>query len=943
MRIPIHCVTGTSMGSIVGGTFAAGTPPARLEELVLTADWAEIFRDQPPRAEISMRRKVDDYKTLFAPEFGVKDGGLALPMGVIAGVSIEAFFRVLAEPAMGVTDFDKLPIPFRAMATDIETGQSVVLDRGSVAQAMRASMAVPGAIAPVEIDGRLLVDGGIANNLPIDEARRLCADVVIAVNISTPPLTRTQLTSALAIAGQLINFLGKQTVDDQLKSMGSGDVLIEPELGTISASSFTRSADAIRIGEEATRKLAPSLARYSLPPEQYAALRATQVAAGRSLGTVEEIRFEGLERTNPEVLRGLVESKPGEPLSEVKVGADLRRIYGRGDFESVSYRISGDGGPRAMVITPREKSWGPDYLRFGLGLESDFQGDSAFNLLVQYRRTWLNRLGGEWLTEAQVGQDTHLSTEFFQPLNEAGVWFGSVHGYVGQSTRGVFYGDDKIADYLVGSARAGIDAGAILGTLGMLRVGALWNQIDASVDVGDPVLPDVKQLSAGGRVSLAHRPARSRLVRSRRVLRHRLVLWRHEGPRLRLELPARRGQRELRPVVGTAHDEPLRLGGYGFRHRHAGLRFVHAGRTPAAVGIPPQPVRGPRIRVRSGDVLQPRPRDCRTSWARAYISAPRPRSDASPTATTDCRRRGRCIRDRCSWAPTRSPGRGTWAPGSATTAASASSCCSVRRERARRAADGQSANGRSVMGRRVFVAGVGMIPFAKPGASEPYNVMGAAATRAALADAGLGYDLIAAGLRRLRVRRLDQRPADALRGRDDGAAGRQRQQQLLDRLDGAVPGAAGDRRRRRRLRAGARLRADGARRPRDAFQRPPDAVRALRRRDRRAGRPARGSAGAALLRRRRHGPHGEIRDPDGDLRDDPRQGEPPCGEQSAGAVPQGGDDRRSDGVAGDDSRRDDPADGLSADLRRRRRRTGVRRISRAATGSMPRCGSTRRR
>jgi NTE family protein len=388
------------------------------------------------------------------------------------------------------------------MATDIETGESVVLGRGSVAQAMRASMAVPGAIAPVEIDGRLLVDGGIANNLPIDEARRLCADVVIAVNISTPPLTRTQLTSALAIAGQLINFLGKQTVDDQLRNMGSGDVLIEPVLGDISASSFTRSTDAIRIGEEATRALAPSLARYSLPPEQYAALREAQVAGRKSLGTVDEIRFEGLERTNSAVLRGLVESRPGEPLTEEKVSADLRRIYGRGDFESVGYHISGDGGPRAMVITPTEKSWGPDFLRFGLGLESDFQGDNAFNLLVQFRRTWLNRLGGEWLTEAQVGQDTHLYSEFFQPLNEAGVWFGSVHGQVGQTTRGVFDGDNKIADYLVGSARAGIDGGAILGTKGMLRVGALWNQIDARVDVGDPILPSVRQLSAGGRAIL---------------------------------------------------------------------------------------------------------------------------------------------------------------------------------------------------------------------------------------------------------------------------------------------------------------------------------------------------------------------------------------------------------------------------------------------------------
>ena len=148
MRVPIHCVTGTSMGAIVGATFAAGRTPAEMEKLVLAADWQAIFRDQPPRKEIAVRRKIDDYKTLFAPEFGVKDGSLALPKGVIAGVSIESFFRMLATPAFGITDFQKLPIPFRAMATDIETGESVVLDRGSIAQAMRASMSVPGAIAP---------------------------------------------------------------------------------------------------------------------------------------------------------------------------------------------------------------------------------------------------------------------------------------------------------------------------------------------------------------------------------------------------------------------------------------------------------------------------------------------------------------------------------------------------------------------------------------------------------------------------------------------------------------------------------------------------------------------------------------------------------------------------------------------------------------------------
>ncbi|HEX7272601.1 MAG TPA: BamA/TamA family outer membrane protein, partial [Casimicrobiaceae bacterium] len=471
-------------------------------QMVLATDWNDIFRDHPPRAEISNRRKLDDYKTLFAPEFGVKDGGLALPKGIIAGISIEGFLRVVAEPATGITDFDKLPVPYRAVATDIETGEAVVLSHGSVAEAMRASMAVPGAISPVSEDGRLLVDGMIANNLPIDQARKLCGDVVIAVNIGTPPLKRDEINSVLAVVSQMMAFLGKQTVDEQIKSLGPNDVLIVPDLGDISVAKYDRAKDAIRIGEEATRKMAASLARYSVPPEQYAALRAKQVKSPVALAPVDEIRFEGLERTNAEVLRGLVQTQPGEPLDEEKVGADVRRVYGRGDFESVDVQVVGAaGGPRAMVITPHEKDWGPDYLRFGLGLESDFQSDNAFNLLVQYRKTWLNRLGGEWLTEGQVGQDTHLFSEFYQPLNERGVWFGSLYGQVGETTRPVFSGDDKIAEYLIQSARVGVDLGANLGTLGAVRVGPQWTHVHADVDTGSPVLPTVSQNTAGVHVA----------------------------------------------------------------------------------------------------------------------------------------------------------------------------------------------------------------------------------------------------------------------------------------------------------------------------------------------------------------------------------------------------------------------------------------------------------
>lgn len=502
LRVPVHCVTGTSMGAIVAGTYAAGVPVEQMESKVLKANWDEIFRDKPPRAEIASRRKIDDYKTLFAPEFGVKDGGLALPKGVISGVAIEAFFRELAGPAIGASDFTKLPIPYRAVAADIETGEAVVLDHGSVAQAMRASMSVPGGMAPVEINGRLLVDGGIANNLPIDEARKLCADVIIAVNISTPPLKREEITSALSVSLQLVNFLGKQTVERQIASLTDRDVLIAPELGNITAGSFSRAADAIKIGEDAARKMAASLTRYSLPPEQYAALRERQVVTRAAMGTVDEIRFEGLQRTSPEVLRHLVESKPGEPLTEEQVSADLRRIYGRGDFERVDYRVDQGPAGRVLVIEPKEKDWGPDYLRFGLGLATDFQGENIFNILVQYRRTWLNRLGGELLTEGQIGQNSYLTAEFLQPFQARGQYFVAPYVRIAQSTRGVFFGENRIAEYEARERRLGLDLGATLGTRGEARLGAVWRKVNASVDTGSPVLPDIRETTAGPRALL---------------------------------------------------------------------------------------------------------------------------------------------------------------------------------------------------------------------------------------------------------------------------------------------------------------------------------------------------------------------------------------------------------------------------------------------------------
>jgi NTE family protein len=415
LRVPVDVIAGTSMGSIVGSSYASGQTVANMTRDVAHIKTEMLAKDQPPRPDLGPP-EADDWRDYIGPQFGYRDGSLQLPKGAITGVALEAVLRELAL-AKGDWNFDKLPIPFRAIATDVYTGQMTVLKSGDLATAMRASMSVPGAVAPVPIGGKLLVDGGLTRNLPVDVARAMGAEVIIAVNLGTPLLPREQITSAFSVALQMLNILTEQNVGASLASLKPQDVLILPELGDYSAGDFDHMPSTIPIGEAAARKLAGQLERYSLPPEQYAAHRQQQVrVVAQDTRPVDELRVEGLERVNEQVVIQSMETTVGSPLDVATLDLDMRRIYGRGDFEHVQYQLIDEPEHRILAVQAVEKSWGPTYVRFGLSLSSDFRGDNAFNLLASIRRTWLNKLGGEWRADVQVGNDGLLFTEFYQPL-----------------------------------------------------------------------------------------------------------------------------------------------------------------------------------------------------------------------------------------------------------------------------------------------------------------------------------------------------------------------------------------------------------------------------------------------------------------------------------------------------------------------------------------------
>lgn len=488
LRVPVDCITGTSMGSLVGAAYATGVTPDEMEKVVAGLSTSALFKERPPRQDLSIRRKLEDRSNLFTPEIGVKGGQLELPKGAVTGVQLEKVLRGLAR-APGYRDFNALPIPYRAVATDLVTGTPVVFTQGELAMVMRASMSVPGVVAPVDYEGKLLVDGGLTNNLPVDVARAMGADIVIAVNLGTPLMRRDELGSVISVTGQMLNILTEQNVRASLAQLRPEDILILPELGDFSAGDFDNLEKTIPIGEAAARKVADRLAPLALPQQEYAALRQRQqTAAPPDRRPVDEIRFAPLQRVNPDFAASTMETKSGEPIQPEQLDKDMSRLFGTGDFEHVNYRVLDEPGQRILSVDAVEKSYGPNYLRFGLGLSTDFRGDAFFNLLASHRRTWINSLGAEWRTDAQLGQTTNLTSEFYQPLDTRHTFFIAPRVELERRSVNVFRDTDRIATYDLRRFDLALDVGSQFTKYGEARIGVLTGSEHVTLSTGPAAL-----------------------------------------------------------------------------------------------------------------------------------------------------------------------------------------------------------------------------------------------------------------------------------------------------------------------------------------------------------------------------------------------------------------------------------------------------------------------
>ncbi|MCP4399273.1 MAG: BamA/TamA family outer membrane protein [bacterium] len=470
--MPIDYVAGTSMGSIVGGLYAAGYSVEELEEVITIVDWDGVFSDTPPRKMWSFLKKRQSSKYLFGLGFTGK--GFSIPTGITKGQKISTLFSFLTIPASGIENFDDFPIPFRAIAADIVTGEEVVLSSGSLSEAMRASMSVPGVFTPVEMGEHLLVDGGIIKNLPVDVLKEMGADIVIAIDVSSGLVGREHLGNPVAILNQMVGLQMLKSTEAQRRL---ADVVIVTNLEDYSSADFGKGREISELGKQSTIEKADEL-NVLLDK-----IRETR-PMGRNVPNsilqqfknlyVEDVVIRGGENAYKETsVQKYFELQEKTPLDPELIQQAVTTLFSSGNYESVKFSLTkgAEKDGRILNLNVEEKTENPHLLRFGMYYESR-NGDSEPDKMVFLLNATFNDLSGYgsfWSTDYEFVNVNKLQTQYFHPLGK--VLFVLPRLYTFDDYQVIYEDQESVARYDLEEDGLTLALGSLVSRLGILTLG----------------------------------------------------------------------------------------------------------------------------------------------------------------------------------------------------------------------------------------------------------------------------------------------------------------------------------------------------------------------------------------------------------------------------------------------------------------------------------------
>ncbi len=496
-HIPVDYVAGTSMGGLIGGFYASGKKPAELRELVAGVDWDLTLGGETPYGALAFRRKEDQraYPNSFV--LGLRNG-VALPAGLNAGQQISLLIEKETLPYSGVKDFDALPIPFRCVATDLVSGKQVTFREGPLAEALRATMSLPGVFSPVRSGNRVYVDGGLVDNLPTDAVREMGADIVIGVHLKTKEAAAKDVQSIVEVLGRSIETV---VAENEVRGLERADLVISVDLAEFTSTEYEKNKAIIEKGWEAAREKTRVLAPYALDDAAWAEyLREREARQIKSVPAPQFIEVQGASGEAAQNIERSLAGYKGKPLDTNKIEKDLTRLTGTGRYDRAGYRLAQREGRDGLLIDLHEKGYAPPLLQAGLELDGSESG--AANFTLAGRLTFLD-IGGhrsEWRTDLLFGSQYGLQTEYYHPLAPASRWFIAPEARASNSVFRIYGKNDPLAEYRVNRAGAGVDMGYAFGRFTELRVGYEVGYFSDQLRIGSPLLLAVNGRQSGARL-----------------------------------------------------------------------------------------------------------------------------------------------------------------------------------------------------------------------------------------------------------------------------------------------------------------------------------------------------------------------------------------------------------------------------------------------------------
>jgi NTE family protein len=482
-HIPIDYVAGTSMGGLVGGLYATGKSPAELKTIVEKQDWDAIIDGQTDYRDLSFRRKEDARAFPNRLEFGLRHG-MSLPSGLNSGQGVSLLIDRETLPYTHNGSFDDLPIPFRCVATNLVTGKAVVFDHGSIAQAMRSTMSIPGVFAPVRDGNNVYVDGGLLGNLPTDVVRKMGADVVIAVHLEIAPSNAEDIQSLFSVLGRSVEVVIHQ---NEIHGLAGADLVVNVDLKAFNAMEYNKAETIIDRGTQAATEKSYILAPYALDDADwnvYLEARKSRIKTDVPVPQFVEVR--GTDPTSAHNLERFLHTLVGHPMDTQETEKLFNRLTGIGKFDSLDYWLNEQDGKIGLIVFVHEKGYAPPTLQLGFVADGSEPKDVTFTQAG--RVTFMDVAGyrSEWRTDFSFGNTYLISTELYRPLNALSKWFFAPH--ISASNSGIKFFDqtDPVALYRFHQETGGIDFGYGFSRFTEIRVGYQVGYTDAHLNLGTP-------------------------------------------------------------------------------------------------------------------------------------------------------------------------------------------------------------------------------------------------------------------------------------------------------------------------------------------------------------------------------------------------------------------------------------------------------------------------